>query len=508
MRLTDIQRSRLYEGLDFDNENSMLLWESAGLKLRESALTADQIQKIFQSVEQSATAAGGNRTLVGKGKDAAQAVNKAWEDLKSKMQNSGPVKGFDQKVSDALSKIGMGAAEPEFEGKVNKWVQKYRDFAKKHPVAQGAIYATLIALAGITGAGVGGAAALGLLKMADKLLQGERFSSAAYSGVKAGAMAFAASKLGDYIKGLRQGDQVPPAGTGELPPGAPKMDFDKYDYYVGDSNNVVAVPKGSPNPFTGDASADWSAAADKADRAAAAVGPGHTNPDGSASAAMRRYMDADAAQQAAYNKIPAGGSSSSSISGNLSGITGDQMVNHPAYKAAYADQIAKFGSDPRSRQAAAAVARAAAKKAILRGESQEFAVKKLSEGQVYLVFNRIATREQLTEGPMDMVRGALNKGREKLQTIGKNITTKVTADKLNSAWRKAGSPTDSAELAKFLQAQGVDAKVVDQVYADLKIASASAGGVDIEQVRAMIAKLPTDRKVRLINYMTKQLKVA
>jgi hypothetical protein len=248
-----LKRNYLYESLDNSGRDSIILWETAGVKLKEAALTADQIQGLFKEIETAQTAAGGNRTMLGKGKDAASAVNKAWEDLKTKIQDSGPVKDFDQKVSDVLSKIGMGAEDPQFQGEVSGWVQKYRKFAKEHPILQGAIYATLIALAGISGAGVGGAVALGLLKMADQLLQGKRASSAAYSGVKAGAMAFAASKLGDLIKGMKTGDQIPKVIDGQDivdVPGVPKMDFQKYDYYLGDSGNVVAVTKGAPNPFT------------------------------------------------------------------------------------------------------------------------------------------------------------------------------------------------------------------------------------------------------------------
>jgi hypothetical protein len=96
--------------------------------------------------------------------------------------------------------------------------------------------------------------------------------------------------------------------------------------------------------------------------------------------------------------------------------------------------------------------------------------KKLSEGQVYLVFNRIVTRNdyllvegRLVEGPMDW-----------LKTKAKNLTTKVTADKLNSAWKKAGSPTDSEQLKKFLTDQGVAAEVVDKVYTTLKLPAAGA----------------------------------
>jgi hypothetical protein len=104
--------------------------------------------------------------------------------------------------------------------------------------------------------------------------------------------------------------------------------------------------------------------------------------------------------------------------------------------------------------------------------------KRLSEGQVYLVFNRVcATNDRLLsegvlrEGPMDFFKGAAAKGMQKLQGVGKNLTTKVTASKLNSAWQKAGAPTDSEALKTFLQSQGVDQTVVDTVYSSLRIKS-------------------------------------
>jgi hypothetical protein len=142
------------------------LWESVGHKIVEAQLTADQINQLFANVEQSATAAGGNRTAIGKGKDIASAVNKAWEELKTKAQNSGPIKNVDAYYDQAAEKLKQATGGDQG---VMKYVQKYRDFAKKHPVAQSVIYAALIAAAGITGAGVGGAAALGLFKMVDKI---------------------------------------------------------------------------------------------------------------------------------------------------------------------------------------------------------------------------------------------------------------------------------------------------------------------------------------------------
>ena len=59
-----------------------------------------------------------------------------------------------------------------------------------------------------------------------------------------------------------------------------------------------------------------------------------------------------------------------------------------------------------------------------------------------MIFNRVCTHQQLDEGPIwDKVKGAASnawqrekefaaKGMDKLKTVGKNLTTKVTADKL------------------------------------------------------------------------------
>ena len=43
---------------------------------------------------------------------------------------------------------------------------------------------------------------------------------------------------------------------------------------------------------------------------------------------------------------------------------------------------------------------------------------------------------------------------------GKNITTKITADKLNTLWKKEGSPADSDHIAVILQRAGIDDKVI------------------------------------------------
>ena len=528
MRLQQFQNSYLYEGLDRSATNTMMLWESAGFKLKEAALTADQIQQIFQSVEQGATAAGDNRTLIGKGKDATAAVNKAWEDLKTKVQNSGPIKAVDQKYDDAVAKIEAGLGGPD--NAISKVIMGYRKFAKEYPIAQSLIYGALIAAAGISGAGLGGAAVLGLLKMADKLLQGEKFSSAAYSGAKTGAMAYGASKIGDMIKGKPGGGEVPAdmqqglasdqafqdrllnkyppdkgytfaageggksievldaSGTKVFTGGMPLKTMDPKTFVDLTNKGQMATPGISSGSISGDPTAGVSNS-----------GSGLMNITGS---------QGSQAQRAMYQAIEADPSLAKNA-GALADIYYDKLADlNPNVDLDYLRSVA----DSAGMKLAAGV-----------GESIAYTGKKLSEGQVYMVFNRVCAQQQLNEGPIwDKVKGAASnawqrekefaaKGIDKLKTVGKNLTTKVTADKLNSAWKKAGSPMDSEEVAKILSAAGVGDDVVKQVYTDLKISAAPAAQASdssYAEIKKAIAQLNTKDRTRMIAYLTKQIGTA
>lgn len=465
MRLTQIQNNYLYEGLDRSATQSMMLWESAGFKLKEAALTADQIQQIFQSVEQGATDAGGNRTMLGKGKDAAEAVNKAWEDLKTKIQSSAPIANVDATYDNAIAKIEAGLGGPD--NAISKIIMGYRKFAKEHPIAQGFIYSALIAAAGISGAGLGGAAVLGLLKMADKLLQGEKFSSAAYSGAKTGAMAYGASKLGDYLKGKPEGGAPAPDATA-APPAAQT---------VPDTGAVTApsdiVSKGYRAVM----------------KSAMDAGKNYANNGGATDA-----MSIQSAAEEFGNALLA------------QGMKHDQANNMV--------QIFKTSAKGAAARALGGTAQSTMGGALQAVTNSIYRPgRALSEGQVYMIFNRVS-REAVMEGPLDAIKGAAGKAAGWLQTKGKNLTTKVTADKLNSAWQKAGSPLDSDELANFLQTQGVDAGIVSKVYTDLKIPAAGQGAAapadaaaaaGYAEVKKLIMALNKKDKQRMMQYIKKQL---
>jgi len=199
MKITEIERPRnknqyLYEGLNKSAQRSMMLWEYAGGSLMAAQLTADQINQIFQQVQNDKS----NRTAIGRAVDVPKAVFAAYDDLKQQALNSNIMKNFDAIYDQAAEKLKQATGGDQG---AMQYVQKYRDFAKKHPIAQGLIYSALIAAAGISGAGLGGAAALGLFKMVDKLLQGEKFSQAAVAGAETGAMAYAAGQIGKAMQG-------------------------------------------------------------------------------------------------------------------------------------------------------------------------------------------------------------------------------------------------------------------------------------------------------------------
>jgi hypothetical protein len=467
-QLTESSNQYLYEGLDRSATQTMMLWESAGLKLKEAALTADQIQQIFQSVEQGATDAGDNRTMLGKGKDATVAIKKAYDDLITKVQTSGPVKGADAMYDSAVAKIEAGLGGPD--NAINQVIQKYRKFAKEHPVAQGLIYSILIAAAGISGVGLGGAAVLGLLKMTDKLLQGEKFSTAVGKGLATGATAYAAGQIGQALKGKPEVD-VP---TDEIPTG--------FNARPDDYASAVTAP------------------ADVVSKGAGAVMK-------SAMSAGRNYAENGGLTDASSIQSAAEEFGSALAAQGLRGDRVQTMVD--IFK------TSAKGAAARALGGTAQSSMGGALQAVT--NSIDRSGKKLSEGQTYLVFSKVCALNdsmlaegRLTEGPMDAIKGFAGKAMDKIKTVGTNLTTKVTADKLNSAWQKAGNPTDSDELAQFLEKQGINPDIVKKTFVGMKLPAPGAGAeaakqkTDFENVKKMIMALPTDRKVRLLKFLNKQ----
>ena len=449
--------------------------------LIEASLSTDQIQQLFGEVEKTATAGGKNRTLLGKAVDVPGQVNAAINKIGQYLQNTKPVQAFDQKFEDLKGKVSEKFPD------LAKKLSAMGEWAKANPGKTAAIIGVLTTLAGLAGGPVGGAIAGQILRGATELLKGEKLSTAVGKGIKTAAYGAIAGwlldGLGDWLEGLRAEvvpfDKVP--GLVQLDVGVSRT------LSIGGSTlkqKVYSVFV--PEDLAGTMQASIDAAR-----------------GGDVDAFKQIY---DFSKNFSRSDYLAGMNISNALSQQLAQqndtflqamTTANDLIRSAAQGAIAgkldANQV-KVDGKP--------LPDSADKK-----ESYYTQTKPLSEGQVYLIFKKIAA-QHLTEGPLDYIKRK-----------AANLTTAITADKLNSAWQKAGAPTDSNELAQFLAKQGVGDDIVKQVYTAMKLPEPGAAtepdaettpsaAMDVEKVKAMVMKLPTDRKVRLLIYMTKQLKVA
>jgi hypothetical protein len=446
------------------------------LPLIEATLTAQQIEQLFGEVEKSATAAGGNRTMVGKGIDVAKAADETINKIGKWMQNTTPVKAFDQKFEDLKAKIGTKFPE------LDKKLTAMGTWAKENPGKTAAIVGVLTTIAGLAGGPVGGAIAGQVLRGAVELLKGEKLSTAIGKGVKTaayGAMAgWLLDGLGDWLEGLRAEmvpyDKVP--GLVRLDVGVSKT-LSMGGTTVKDTIYKVFVPEDLSGTMMatinaakgGDVDAfnqilDFSRNFSRADYLA---GKGILD---AAAKSLAQQNDAFLQGMTQVNNLITA-AAQGSIAGKMT--AGDVKVDGKPVAPEGEKTPAKESWEP----------------------NYYVQTRPLTEGQVGYMFKEI---QKLNEGPMDWIKKKAG-----------NLTTKITADKLMSAWNKAGAPTDSNEVAEFLKTQGVVDDTVAQVYQTMKLPSPGTTeqpapeALTYKQVLDLVNKLPVDRKVRLMKFIEK-----
>jgi hypothetical protein len=112
---------------------------------------------------------------------------------------------------------------------------------------------------------------------------------------------------------------------------------------------------------------------------------------------------------------------------------------------------------------------------------------RLTEAGVNRVFALVEERV-LNEGIMDTlkgaagkvtgaIKGAAGKAGAAIAQTGKNLTNKITADKLKKAWEFEGGNTDSEAIKIFLKQQGVDQAVIDGAMQSVGVKPAADAGV-------------------------------
>ena len=399
------------------------------MPIYEATLTKDQIDQLFGTIEKDPS----SRTALGKGVDIAKKANEITNKLGKWMADTTPVKGADGKFQQLKDKIG--AKFPE----LDKQLTGLGTWMKENPGKTAAIIGVLTSIAALAGGPVGSAIAGQVLRGATGLIKGEKLSTAVGKGLKAAAVGWLAGytmdKIGDAIEGIAQTLNPVP------------IDGSEFYHSIQMGTGKLGIMKNIDIYGTPKELEQFSSVFDSA------VAQWRSENYGTAWKLFDQAQKiATAATEANELKM-------------LQGID-------PAKSAA---DLAKFFDGlSAAAQGAATGATAMDKEGKpVKGDAKESVIlqqRPLSEGQVYLVFQR------LDEGPFDAIKkvagkaagavgGAIAKGAQK---VGTALTQKNTAQGLAKAWTKAGSPTDSDELYKFLLAQKINKDALDKIYGDMK----------------------------------------
>ena len=399
----------------------------------EAQLTPDQISQLFTNVEQGSTAAGGNRTMLGKGKDAASFINKKIDELGAQLKKAGPVQNADAKFKELKAKIGAK------DSKVVKAIQSVSDWAIANPGKASIAVGVLTAAASMAGGPLGGAIGGFLARATKDLLQGADLSTAvgkaAKTGVIGALVGFGLEKIGDVL-----GDALA-WGNDTFNPSYMTAKWDYMDADLGSGDWMTAKLVGMPE--------DIEPIRDMWAQASSAL-------------EVNNYAKFDAV----WSKIEAAVDQLNTPE-YLASLDGTDKA-----RAAWQAGMKAFNT---MMDGVAAGAQGAAQASDDKKESIHF---KPIQIETIIEWCDETPAVILTEGPMDAIKkgasavgGALKKGAAavgaKAATVGKNMTTKVTADKLNSAWKKAGSPTDSDAIAAVLRKAGVSDEVLAPMYKQL-----------------------------------------
>jgi hypothetical protein len=585
------KRRKIYEGFTKSEIRRVVLWEGIGRKLTEASLTSQQIDQVFQQVEQELTAGGAgiasNRTMIGKGKDVYDTVEKAVNDLGKAAQNTALVKGFDNLYDSAAEKLKQATGGDQG---VMQYIQKYREFAKAHPALQNLFYTALIIGTGLATGGAGGPIVAGVFKSVDRMLQGDKLSAAlakgTTTGIKSALVAGAKNLTQDAMSNMPAGggakpddfavnntEQVPadqtlapgeeiaqpgaapqPAGTPQ--PAGPAAQVQQTGPTGGESQatsqsghrlrpsidqqfaaSQQQAPAWTPSApqqfaFTPEQQ-QWLGGADMHDPYIISRMPDNLGPkppleffdpkdmtpgmqQSFKPAAQMNYsapapaavdpndwrQKALADYKAGRPGTPAPGYVAPQLQGmppmgaapqpNMMGgrfYDPDGMIPGDRYRPGYGpvnNPMAPRGTfnamnptepimDPHSPYSTPRYGTNAPRYRDPRSVFQDkwsdgfqLTGVALTESQIAQIFYKIELRDRaaalVQEGAWDTIKkGLIDPAEKKLKQVGKNLTTKVTANKLQKAWDKSDMPTDSEGLISFLVKQKVNRAVAEKV---------------------------------------------
>ena len=494
--------------------NKQGLFESLGLRdpyfvkwekeihpyLIEAAMTPDQIQQLFGQVEKT------NRTALGKGVDAVGAAKDKISDVwfnkfGGMLQSSKPIEKFDAKFEEIKSKIA--AKYPDIAAKL----AKYGEFAKNSPnlhkfllAIAGSVAAALgvAAAGGITAGalavGTGTAVAVGIVNIADRLLQGQKASTAigrgATAGLVAGITAAGAAKLADLAKTMTAqigvmkgaGEGVEQLNIIRDAVGTPGMPGFENGIHIAGKTEDIAKLRDLWDQF-GKLAWDYKPGTDPS----ALYGPYKEFAGLVAQMNDPAYIDGlqlVAAQQqqaiqwvnSAFTAINGAANLAASAGAATAGQAAGGAGETPAAPGAPAPTTTPTPT-PAPAPTAPAPKRQSLKQKLAARQTNEYIDRDLTV-RMWMLNEMISKPRggvRLTEAGIGQ---ALGKGASWLANKAKGLTTKTTAADLTAAWQAAGSPTDSEEVAKVLRDAGVGDDIIGKTFTDMGVPAPGAPATD------------------------------
>ena len=495
--------------------------------LIEASLTVDQIQGLFGNIEQTATAGGDNRTLVGKGKDTVAKVDDIINKAGKWVQDTTPVKGFDNKFEQLKTSVGKKFPE------LDKQLTSMGTWAKENPAKTATIIGVLTALASLAGGPVGGAIAGQVLRGTTELMKGEKLSTAVGKSAKTaayGALAGAGLELlSDNIIGHIATAQIEELDAMEAAMKSENFLNAKADLFADLGMDVDALEgvsklqmKGSINGFfynydsviPPDMMSQYRAL-EAAVGGATTFSPEHYKAAGEFHNFMAQLVRSDDAKDltAAWDA--------------LAEIPRDEVgFNQLSKLVATADSgdvILKNMSDAGGAIAAAAQgamqtvdnnAKNAHKSKPITPEEKEqlesdpkqesYSLSETDLRRLWVGVSMMSETSRTNEGPKDALKFVGDKAKQaagavasKVADVGKNLTTKVTASKLATAWEKAGKPTEDIAVHEFLVSQGIEASTVDNAFKSAKLKVPQVPNVKVAELTKSIKGLTQEQFAQL-----------
>ena len=426
-----INQKKILESIIPEYHSVYMEWYNMGRMLNEAAITQKQIQDIFSALEAGAKAglnvdAPGTKTPSGNApkRGILGSISQGYSNLKDKISQSTPISGFDVKFDklqqQLLDKVGGSG------GTVGKMLKAYKVFGQKYPKVQSALYYGLTIALAVSGWGLGATAVMAALRTLNGLLQGERFSSAAWKGVKTMVLGTAAAEIFGSMGGGSD------AAAGDVVASGDPYGWTEYAVKSGDTLSQIAQDNGVSVKELLDANPDI------------------TNPD-----VLKVGQEI---------KIPEPTGSAVYQSGV--GTAADTMKGI---------ETGKYADSPISRKLAA---RAGLNemidyKRMQRTYNLQESLKLPLLSAVYLTpVGANAIVEQINEGLWD--------------TIKQKFTSpQITRDKLDLFWRKnygeysTADSVDTNTFIDFLHRMGIKDALISKVFGDLKIPMDDVAPTDV-----------------------------